>query len=69
MALIEASEGKSGPTINRFLQFCYAYDPQGKQYVMNVTRVTGVLIAFLGLLLFLWLAVRPLFKKKQKVSI
>ncbi len=69
MALVESSKGKSGPTINRFLQFCYAYDPQGKQYVMNVTRVSGVLIAFLGLILFLWLAVRPLFRKKQKVSI
>lgn len=69
MALVEASKGKSGPTINRFLQFCYAYDPQGKHYVMNVTRVSAVLIAFLGLILFLWLALRPLFRKKQKVSI
>ncbi len=69
MAMVEASKGKSGPTINRILQFCYAYDPQGKRYVMNITRVSGILIAFLALLLFLWLAVRPLFNKKQKVSI
>jgi protein SCO1 len=69
MALVEASKGKSGPTINRFLQFCYAYDPQGKHYVMNVTRVSAVIIAFMGLILFLWLALRPLFKKKQRVSI
>jgi protein SCO1 len=69
MALVEASKGKSGPTINRILQFCYAYDPQGKQYVMNITRVSGILIAFLAVLFFLWLAVRPLFKKKQRVSI
>ena len=69
MSLVEASKGKSGPTINRFLQYCYAYDPQGRHYVMNITRVSGILIAFLGLLFFLWLAVRPLFKKKQKVSI
>lgn len=69
MAMVEASRGKSGPTINRVLQFCYAYDPEGKRYAMNITRVSGILIAFLGLLLFLVLAVRPLFKKKQKVSI
>jgi len=69
MALVEASKGKSGPTINRILQFCYAYDPQGKRYVMNITRVSGILIAFLALVLFLWLAVRPLFNRKQKVSI
>jgi protein SCO1 len=69
MAVVEASKGKSGPTINRILQFCYAYDPDGKRYVMNITRVSGIVIAFLALLLFLGLAVRPLFKKKQKVSI
>ncbi len=69
MALVEASKGKSGPTINRFLQYCYAYDPQGQRYVMNVTRVSGILIAFLALIFFLWLAVRPLFNKKQKVNI
>jgi protein SCO1 len=69
MALAEASKGQSGPTINRILQFCYAYDPQGKQYVLNVTRVSGIIIALMALLFFLWLAVKPLFKKKHKVSI
>jgi protein SCO1/2 len=69
MALVEASKGKSGPTINRFLQYCYAYDPQGQRYVMNVTRVSGILIAFMALVFFLWLAVRPLFNRKQKVNI
>jgi protein SCO1 len=69
LAVVEASKGKSGPTINRILQFCYAYDPQGKRYAMNITRVSGIIIAFLALLFFLWLAVRPLFIKKQKVSI
>jgi protein SCO1 len=68
MALVEASKGKSGPTINRILQFCYAYDPQGKQYVLNITRVSGVLISFLVLGIFLWLAVKPLFKKKQQIT-
>jgi len=69
MALVEASKGKSGPTINRFLQFCYAYDPQGKQYVLNVTRVSGIMIAFLAVVFFLWLALRPLFMRKHKVNI
>jgi protein SCO1/2 len=69
MAVVEASKGKSGPTINRVLQLCYAYDPQGKRYVLNVTRVSGIVITFLVLVFFLVLAVRPLFKKKQKVSI
>jgi protein SCO1 len=65
MALVEASKGQSGPTINRILQFCYAYDPQGKQYVLNITRVSGIMISFLAILFFLWLVVKPIFKKKQ----
>ena len=68
MALVEASRGQSGPTINRILQFCYAYDPEGKQYVLNITRVSGILISIIAMGIFLWLAVRPLFRKKQKTG-
>jgi protein SCO1/2 len=68
MALLEASRGQSGPTINRILQFCYAYDPQGKQYVLNITRVSGILISIIAIGIFLWLAMRPLFRKKQKIG-
>ena len=67
MALLEASKGQAGPTINRILQYCYAYDPQGKQYVLNITRVSGILITIIALGIFLWLVLRPLFRKKQKV--
>jgi protein SCO1 len=57
MAVIEASEGRSGPTINKVLQYCFSFDPEGKKYVVNITRVSGSLILFvavsflLGLLL------------------
>jgi protein SCO1 len=68
LALLEASKGQSGPTINRVLQYCYSYDPQGKQYVLNITRVMGILISLLAVAFFLWLSVRPLFRKKQQVS-
>jgi protein SCO1/2 len=66
MALIEASKGQSGPTINRVLQFCYSYDPQGKQYVLSITRVTGILISLIAIMIFLGLTLRPLFRKKQR---
>jgi len=66
MALIEASKGQTGPTINRILQYCYAYDPQGKQYVLNITRVSGILISFIAIGFFLWLAIKPLFRRKQQ---
>jgi protein SCO1 len=64
MALLEASEGKSGPTINRVLQYCYSYDPEGQKYVMNITKVAGTLIIFMGLILFLVL----ILVRKRKTS-
>jgi protein SCO1/2 len=68
MALIEASKGQAGPTINRVLQFCYAYDPQGQQYVLSITRVTGILISLIAIVIFLWLAIKPLLRKKQNIK-
>ena len=41
MSIIDAAAGKSGPTINRVLQYCYSYDPEGQRYVMNITKVAG----------------------------
>jgi len=55
MAVIEASEGRSGPTINKVLKYCFSYDPEGKKYVMNFTKVSGSIIIFLALSLFLGL--------------
>jgi protein SCO1/2 len=65
MSVIEANEGQSAPTVNRILKFCYSYDPQGKQYVMNVTKVTGSLIIFIALVLFLLLGLKPILKKRN----
>jgi protein SCO1 len=64
LALIEASEGKSGSTINKILTFCYNYDPKGQQYVLNVTKVTGTIILFFVILLFVSLLIRSRLKKK-----
>lgn len=58
MAVIEASKGKSSPTVNRILQFCYSYDPTGQKYVMNITKVSGTLIIFIGLCIFIYLVVK-----------
>ena len=65
MAIVEASRGQAGPTINRILQYCYAYDPEGKQYVLNITRVSGILISFAAVVFFVVLMIRPLFKKSK----
>jgi protein SCO1/2 len=63
MAVIEASNGKVGPTITRLLQFCYSYDPEGHRYTLDVVRVSGILIVgFVGVFVIVFL-VKP--RKKQ----
>lgn len=59
LALVEASQGKSGPTIYKVLQFCYTYDPAGQQYVLNVTKVAGTIIIAIALVVFLILVIKP----------
>lgn len=59
MAVVEASEGKSGPTINKVLQYCFTYDVAGQRYVLNITRVAGIIIMFLALVVFLVLKFKP----------
>lgn len=46
MAILEASEGKTGPTISRVLLYCFSYDPQGRRYVFNILKVSGTVILF-----------------------
>ena len=64
MSLLDAAEGKSGPTVNRVLLFCYSYDPEGQNYVFNVTKVAGTIILFLSLVLFASLILR----RKRKTT-
>lgn len=63
MALIEASEGKIGPTIAKVLRFCFSYDPDGKRYVLNLTRIFGAGILVLALVFVVFLGIKP---KKRK---
>jgi protein SCO1/2 len=62
MAVIEASEGRSEPTINRVLQYCFSYDPAGNKYVLNITKVSGSVIILFAVLFFLGM----LFSKKSR---
>ncbi|HRQ29549.1 MAG TPA: SCO family protein [Saprospiraceae bacterium] len=55
MAVIEASQEKSGPTINKLMKFCFSYDPEGQTYVMNITRITGFIILTIALSILAYL--------------
>lgn len=66
ITMVEAAEGKIGPSINRLLAICYSYDDQGNKFVFNVTRVSAIVILFFVVLIFLSLAFsRIIFKKKN----
>jgi len=61
MAIIEAEKGLPLPTVNRILKFCFSYDPQGRKYMFNFTRVAGT-IMLIALSIFFAVLV---FKKKR----
>jgi protein SCO1/2 len=57
MALLEASEGRVGPTVGKVLRFCFSYDPKGRKYVFNTLKVTGIVtllfaLSFIAFLVF-----------------
>lgn len=64
MAVIEASEGRTGPTISKLLKLCYSYDPDGKTYVLNITRIAGGSIIFFIAVFFMVFVIR---KKKNNL--
>ena len=66
MAIIESSKGMSAPTISRIMLYCFAYDPVGQAYVLNVTKISGTLILFVAVLFFLVLIFKPKRKELNK---
>ena len=59
LALLEASEGKIGNTLDRLILYCFHYDPEAKGYVLfaqNIMKLGGgVAVVLLGIfLLTLW---------------
>jgi len=65
MAIIEAQKGQSRPTINRVLEYCFSYDPEGRRYTLQVTKISATVILFLAAMLFIGLIVRSSRKKRK----
>lgn len=63
MALVEAQKGIERPTINKILQYCFAYDAAGKTYTLQITRIVGSLIIVIALIIFISLLIRG--RRKQ----
>lgn len=65
MALLEASEGRVGPTISKVLHFCFSYDPQGRKYVFNTLKVTGTVTLFFAVSFIVFLIFKGKHPKKR----
>jgi protein SCO1/2 len=68
LALLEASKGKIGNTIEKILLFCYHYDPNARGYVLfaqNLMKIGGAFtVLLLGMFLgFFWKMDRDRMKK------
>jgi protein SCO1/2 len=66
MALLEAAEGRTGPTIAKVLSFCYAYDPESRTYAFQALRVGFVATLVLVGLFVLVFILLPRKKLEQK---
>jgi protein SCO1/2 len=69
MAVLEAGKGKVIPTIARVLQYCFSYDPEGKGYVLNITRIFGAGIVLLAAVFFIFILRKPKKVVKSEVEI
>jgi protein SCO1 len=58
MAIVEAQKGLPRPTINRVLEYCFNYDPEGRKYTLQVTKITATVIIFFAVILFIFLLIR-----------
>ncbi len=55
MALVEASEGRVGPTIAKTLLYCFAYDPVGKKYIFVWEKVAATVMLLIVFGFFIYL--------------
>jgi protein SCO1 len=58
LAAQEAARGEAQPTINKFLKFCFSYDPVGRKYVLNTTSIGAIVIILAALVYVLVLTGR-----------
>jgi len=62
LALVEASQGRIGPTIAKVVRYCFSYDPKANKLVFNMLKVTGTVTLFFAVLFVVFL----LFKGRRQ---
>ena len=64
LALVEAAQGRIGPTIAKVVRFCFRYDPKANKLVFNMLKVTGTVTLLFALSFILFLLLKG--KKPHK---
>jgi protein SCO1/2 len=65
MAIIEAQKGIARPSINKVMEFCFGYNPASKTYTLQVTRIFGVIIILIALVVLVVLFLKGRIKSKK----
>ena len=65
LAVLEASQGTSAPTVGKVIQFCFSYDPGSRHYVMDITKVSAIVILFFAFILLIYLLIKQKSRKTR----
>jgi protein SCO1/2 len=65
MAVMEAGEGRVGPTIAKILSMCYSYDPEGRTYTTDIVRIASFVVMGLVVGVVLVFSLR---RKKSQIT-
>jgi len=68
LAVYEASQGKSAPTLIKVLQYCYSYDRKTERYSLEVTRIAATLTIIFAVSLLTYLLIRGRRNKSKPVN-
>jgi protein SCO1/2 len=66
MAIIEANKEQPRTSIQKLMMVCYTYDPENKQFSLDVTKIIGTIIAFFLFVFIIAYLIKP--KRKNKIQ-
>jgi len=66
MAVQEAARSEARPTINKWLNICFNYDPVGRKYVFSTTRTAAMVIIFGAVAFVLVLVLKGRWTRKEQ---
>ena len=67
MAAQEAARSEARPTVSKWLNICFNYDPVGRKYVFSTTRTAALVIIF-GAVVFVMVLVLKGRRRKGKTE-